>query len=99
VTLRYDQVSYSYPGTSTGVFDIALEIGRGELLAIIGASGSGKSTILKLLAGFLKPDTGRILIDGKDVGRHCPRRVVWVSCFRTMRCSRICGFGKTSPIR
>lgn len=72
MTLRYDQVSYSYPGTSTGVFDIALEIGRGELLAIIGASGSGKSTILKLLAGFLKPDTGRILIDGKDVGASLP---------------------------
>ncbi|WP_398480964.1 ABC transporter ATP-binding protein [Tardiphaga sp.] len=72
MTLRYDNVSFSYPGTSTGVFDISLEIGRGELLAIIGASGSGKSTILKLLAGFIKPDTGRILIDGVDVGHTLP---------------------------
>lgn len=72
MTLRYDHVSFIYPGTSTGVFDISLEIGRGELLAIIGASGSGKSTILKLLAGFIKPDTGRILIDGADVGQSLP---------------------------
>jgi len=67
MSLRYENVNYTYPGTTTGVFDISLEIGRGELLAIIGASGSGKSTILKLLAGFVKPASGQVLIDGKDV--------------------------------
>ena len=72
MTLRYENVSYAYPGAATGVFDISLEIGRGELLAIIGASGSGKSTILKLLAGFVKPASGRILIDGQDVGALAP---------------------------
>ncbi|MGG6897635.1 MULTISPECIES: ABC transporter ATP-binding protein [Rhizobium] len=72
MTLRYENVNYTYPGAATGVFDISLEIGRGELLAIIGASGSGKSTILKLLAGFVKPASGRILIDGKDVGDREP---------------------------
>ena len=72
MTLTYDAVSFTYPGASTGVFDISLEIGRGELLAIIGASGSGKSTILKLLAGFVKPDSGRILIDGEEVGALPP---------------------------
>lgn len=74
MTLRYDAVSYTYPGTSIGVFDVSLEIGRGELLAIIGASGSGKSTLLKLLAGFVKPANGRILIDGKDVGDLLPEK-------------------------
>ncbi|MEW6641251.1 MAG: ABC transporter ATP-binding protein [Pseudomonadota bacterium] len=72
MSLRYDNVSYSYPGTSTGVFDISLEIGRGELLAIIGASGSGKSTVLKLLAGFVQPNAGRVLIDGEDVSTALP---------------------------
>ncbi|QEL24960.1 ABC transporter ATP-binding protein [Bosea sp. F3-2] len=72
MTLRYENVNYTYPGAATGVFDISLEIGRGELLAIIGASGSGKSTILKLLAGFVKPASGRILIDGQDVGALAP---------------------------
>ncbi|MBR1216884.1 ABC transporter ATP-binding protein [Bradyrhizobium sp. U87765 SZCCT0131] len=72
MSLRYDNVSYTYPGTSTGVFDISLEIGRGELLAIIGASGSGKSTVLKLLAGFVQPSSGRVLIDGDDVSTALP---------------------------
>jgi putative spermidine/putrescine transport system ATP-binding protein len=72
VTLQFDNVSFTYPGGTAGVFDISLAIGRGELLAIIGASGSGKSTLLKLLAGFVKPDSGRILIDGNDVGQLAP---------------------------
>jgi putative spermidine/putrescine transport system ATP-binding protein len=72
MTLTYENVSFTYPGTATGIFDISLEIGQGELLAIIGASGSGKSTILKLLAGFVTPDKGRILIAGNDVGALSP---------------------------
>ena len=72
MSLTYKSVSYTYPGAGAGVFDISLEIGRGELLAIIGASGSGKSTILKLLAGFVMPDAGQVLIDGRDVSRLSP---------------------------
>jgi len=72
MTLRYESVHYTYPGSSAGVFDISLEIGRGELLAIIGASGSGKSTVLKLLAGFVMPEAGRVLVDGSDVSKRPP---------------------------
>ncbi|BCP52290.1 ABC transporter ATP-binding protein [Kaistia sp. 32K] len=72
MTLRYEAVNYTYPGTTTGVFDISLEIGRGELLAIIGASGSGKSTLLKLLAGFVMPASGRVLVEGRDVSSLPP---------------------------
>lgn len=72
MTLRYENVSFTYPGAKTGIFDISLEIGKGELLAIIGASGSGKSTILKLLAGFVSPDKGNIVIDEKDVSALSP---------------------------
>lgn len=72
MTLKYETVNYTYPGTTTGVFDISLEIGRGELLAIIGASGSGKTTVLKLLAGFVTPAAGRILVDGHDVSNLPP---------------------------
>ncbi|MFK0387139.1 ABC transporter ATP-binding protein [Agrobacterium sp. NPDC090273] len=74
MTLTYENVSFTYPGAKTGIFDLSLEIGRGELLAIIGASGSGKSTILKLLAGFVSPSNGRILIDGTDVSALSPER-------------------------
>ncbi|MGV6876594.1 ABC transporter ATP-binding protein [Pseudochelatococcus sp. B33] len=72
MTLAYENVSFTYPGSAAGVFDVSLSIARGELVAIIGASGSGKSTILRLLAGFVKPASGRILIDGQDVGDLAP---------------------------
>jgi putative spermidine/putrescine transport system ATP-binding protein len=72
MTLRYENVTYVYASSNIGVFDISLEIGRGELLAIIGASGSGKTTVLKLLAGFVKPAAGSVLVDGKDVSNLPP---------------------------
>ena len=65
--MAYEGVSYRYPGSDVGVFDIDLAIGEGELVAVIGASGSGKTTMLKLLAGFVLPDRGRIAIGGRDV--------------------------------
>jgi putative spermidine/putrescine transport system ATP-binding protein len=67
MSLTFDTVSYCYPGTTTGINDLELTIVPGELVALIGASGSGKTTALKLLAGFVMPDRGRILIDGRDV--------------------------------
>jgi putative spermidine/putrescine transport system ATP-binding protein len=72
MTLRYESISYTYPGTTAGVFDVSLDVGPGELLALIGASGCGKSTVLKLLAGFVRPDSGRVLIDGLDVSDRLP---------------------------
>jgi putrescine transport system ATP-binding protein len=49
------------------VAGVDLEIGRGELFALLGGSGCGKTTLLRLLAGFEMPDAGRILIDGQDM--------------------------------
>jgi len=47
--------------------DISFRVMRGELLIVLSASGGGKSTILKLTLGLIKPDQGRILIDGEDI--------------------------------
>jgi phospholipid/cholesterol/gamma-HCH transport system ATP-binding protein len=47
--------------------DISFRVMRGELLIVLSASGGGKSTILKLILGLIKPDEGRILIDGEDI--------------------------------
>lgn len=46
---------------------VSCEIGRGEILALIGGSGHGKSVILKHVVGLLKPDRGRVFIDGKNI--------------------------------
>ena len=66
-------VSYTYPGSTAGVFDFDLDIAPGELMAVIGASGCGKSTLLRLIAGFLVPDRGTIRIGGKEVNETPPR--------------------------
>ncbi|NLZ92961.1 MAG: energy-coupling factor transporter ATPase [Firmicutes bacterium] len=69
--LTMENVSYTYmPGTPFEVKalqNINLTIPKGEYLAIIGQTGSGKSTLVQHLNGLLKPTSGKILLDGKDV--------------------------------
>ncbi len=48
---------------------ISLGVDRGEFLAVMGPSGSGKSTLLNLVAGLDRPTSGRVLVDGRDLGR------------------------------
>lgn len=64
-TVEFDHVSYSYPhGEKLVVRDFSLSVKAGERIAVVGSSGSGKSTIMNLLIGLLAPSEGRILIDG-----------------------------------
>ncbi len=51
----------------TAVSDVSLEIGAGEFFGLLGASGCGKTTLLRMIAGLERPDRGRILIDGTDM--------------------------------
>src|SRR5256885_14379370 len=60
-------VTYRYPGSQAGVFDVTLDIQPGELVVCLGPSGCGKTTLLRLVAGFLKPDAGVIRLNGADV--------------------------------
>ncbi len=61
-------------GAITAVDGIDLEIRRGELFALLGGSGCGKTTLLRMLAGFETPDGGRIVIDGQDMTGVPPYR-------------------------
>jgi ABC-type Fe3+/spermidine/putrescine transport system ATPase subunit len=61
-------------GTATAVDNVDLVIERGELFALLGSSGCGKTTLLRLLAGFETPDAGRLLIDGQDMTGVPPHR-------------------------
>jgi len=65
--VRYEGVSFSYPGTDQGIHDISFTVNSGETLAIVGPTGSGKSTMLSLLQRLRAPAAGRILIDGEDI--------------------------------
>jgi len=66
-----DGVSKTY-GTHTAVDTVSLSIFKGEMFALVGASGCGKTTLLRMLAGFAHPSNGRILIDGVDMGMVPP---------------------------
>jgi putative spermidine/putrescine transport system ATP-binding protein len=59
-------------GEVVAVDDIDLEVRRGEFFTMLGPSGSGKTTTLRLIAGFERPDSGRIMLGGKDVARQPP---------------------------
>lgn len=54
-------------GEQRGLLPISLQVKKGELIAIIGHNGAGKSTLLKLLANWLLPDSGKVLLDGMDL--------------------------------
>jgi thiamine transport system ATP-binding protein len=62
--LFVDEVTFAHPGLP---LHLSLEVGPGRCCAVIGPSGAGKSTLLDLIAGFLTPDSGRIVIAGRDV--------------------------------
>lgn len=65
--LRFDDVVFRYPEARHPALDgVDLEIAAGETVAFVGPSGSGKSTILNLALGFIRPTSGRLLLDGVD---------------------------------
>ena len=66
-------VSKSY-GDVQALNDLSLEFPRGELTALLGPSGCGKTTLLKIIAGLLKPNSGQIEVDGKTVDGPGPDR-------------------------
>lgn len=66
--IRFDNLSFGYTGQARNALDrLNLFIPAGESLAIVGANGAGKTTIVKLLCGLYEPAAGRILVDGIDL--------------------------------
>lgn len=69
-SIIFENVSFVYPGRKTPVLkDLNLEIKRGEIIAIVGQSGMGKSTLIDLIPGFHKISGGKITIDGTDINK------------------------------
>jgi ribose transport system ATP-binding protein len=61
--LAIDRVTKSFPGVRA-LDDVSLDLERGEIHAVLGQNGAGKSTLMHVLAGVVRPDTGRILMEG-----------------------------------
>jgi ATP-binding cassette subfamily B protein len=71
--LQVEDVSFTYPSAATpAVADVSMEIGAGEIVALVGENGSGKTTLAKLLCRLYLPEQGRVLWDGTDTAAVHP---------------------------
>ena len=73
--LRIDDLAISY-GHIEAVKGVSFSLIEGEITALVGANGAGKSTTLLALSGLLKPKRGQILLDGEDVSKLAPHQIV-----------------------
>ena len=73
--VRFENVSFGYEANRQVLWDVDFRIPPGKTLAVVGGSGSGKSTLSRLLLRFYRPWSGRVLIDGQDVGDVSPESV------------------------
>lgn len=67
--MEFDKVSFAYEEDKEVLHDVSFNAKAGEVIALVGSSGSGKSTIAGLAASFLNPDSGRITLDGHDMAK------------------------------
>tara|TARA_B100000809_G_scaffold84591_1_gene83086 strand:+ start:1768 stop:3504 length:1737 start_codon:yes stop_codon:yes gene_type:complete len=67
--IKFDDVSFSYEEGKEVVHNISLEAKQGSVTALVGSSGSGKSTIAGLVSSFINPESGTITIDGQDLSK------------------------------
>jgi subfamily B ATP-binding cassette protein MsbA len=65
--IRFENVGFAYKAGTPVLADVSFEIGSGEVVALVGSSGAGKSTTMDLLARFYDPSAGRITVDGLDL--------------------------------
>ena len=66
--VAYDDVTFTYPSRDNPTLaDVSFDVDAGDTVGIVGSTGAGKSTVLKLLMRFYDPDSGRITVDGRDV--------------------------------
>jgi iron complex transport system ATP-binding protein len=73
--LQAADVGFAYQGRHTALAGVSMAVGPGDFTGIIGPNGSGKTTLLRVLAGTLRPSTGRVTLDGGDLA-HAPRAAI-----------------------
>lgn len=73
--VTFQNVTFAYPGGETVLRNFNLHVPAGETVALVGETGSGKTTIVNLVSRFYEPQAGRILVDGEDLQR---RSISWI---------------------
>ena len=65
--LTIDHISVSYEKLKIVLHDFSIEVNQGELVALIGSNGVGKSTLLRTISGILKPHRGKMIFNGEEI--------------------------------
>ncbi|WP_437559927.1 ATP-binding cassette domain-containing protein [Acidithiobacillus sulfuriphilus] len=75
LTLEFDRVAFAYPGRENVLDEISFKVPAGRAVALVGASGAGKSTIARLIFRLYSPDRGAIFVDGVAIDRFTPAAI------------------------
>ena len=78
------EVSKAFGGVQA-VTRVSLDVPRGEIVSVIGPNGAGKTTVLNMISGFYHPDTGRIVLDGRDISDLAPSHIAKLGVARTFQ--------------
>jgi branched-chain amino acid transport system ATP-binding protein len=84
VQMSVEGVSKRFGGV-TAVDDVSVDVPKGRILSIIGPNGAGKTSLLNMISGFYKPDTGRITLEGQDITSKRPSAVAALGVARTFQ--------------
>lgn len=87
MSLTVQHVSKAFGGFRA-VDDVSLDIGAGELLGVIGPNGAGKSTLFAVVSGFQSPDTGAVMLDGREITTLAPDKRARAGMVRTFQVPR-----------
>lgn len=85
--LKIEKLTKHFGGV-TALKNVSFEVGTGEILGIIGPNGSGKTTIVNNITGFISPSSGRIFFKGKDITGHKPHKIADMGVTRTFQVMR-----------
>lgn len=86
--LQIQQITKRYGGMIVNR-DVTFEIPRGSVTGVIGPNGAGKTTLFNLVTGYVRPDSGTVFLDGKDITGLAPHRIVRAGISRTFQLVRV----------
>jgi ABC-type branched-subunit amino acid transport system ATPase component len=86
--LKIEELSKHFGGVQA-MWDVSFSLRHGEFLGIIGPNGSGKTTLVNLITGFVKPDSGKVIYQGKDITGKMPYTIAGLGIARTFQMVRL----------